>query len=533
MHTPVEPNALRAWQQLLGDDRVISEPDALRSSATATFATTQQVLLILEPGNRQEVQECVRIANRFLIPLYPVSTGLNWGYGSTVPVTSGCVILSLRRLDQITEYSDKLGYATIEPGVTQRQLSDFLATQGNLFWMDATGASESCSIIGNTIERGFGHTPYGDHFSQVCALEVVLPTGECIHTGFGRFDNALATPVYRWGVGPYLDGLFTQSNLGIVTQMTVWLMPAPEYFQAYYFSVENNGDLGDILEALRPLRLAGNINSAVHIANDYRVLSSIQQYPWEAAQGQTPLPEELLTDMGRQWDFGAWTGSGALYGTRQQVAHTRRAIRRAFKRRRVKKLRFIDDRIMDFAEKYQTPLKRLTGKNFPEMLKLASPVHNMMKGIPTNRIIASTYWRKKSPVPIDMDPGRDRCGLMWCAPIAPIDGKSALRMAEIVSEIVVLHGFEPAMTITLLTKRSMDNVISISYDREIEGQDQRAMACFDELLNALVKEGFYPYRLGVNSMHSLPRPLDDYPAFLKTIKTALDPNRILAPGRYE
>ena len=49
---------------------------------------------------------------------------------------------------------------------------------------------------------------------------------------------------------------------------------------------------------------------------------------------------------------------------------------------------------------------------------------------------------------------------------------------------------EPAMTITLLTRRSMDNVISISYDRDIEGEDERAEACFDELLQALVQAGF-------------------------------------------
>ena len=56
--------------------------------------------------------------------------------------------------------------------------------------MDATGASPDCSIIGNTMERGFGHTPMGDHCGNACAFEVVLPTGECIDTGFARFPGA-------------------------------------------------------------------------------------------------------------------------------------------------------------------------------------------------------------------------------------------------------------------------------------------------------------------------------------------------------
>ena len=74
-------------------------------------------------------------------------------------------------------------------------------------WMDATGAGPDCSIIGNTLERGFGHTPYGDHFAHVCALEVVLADGSVLSTGLSCFDQATAAPVYRWGVGPVLDGM--------------------------------------------------------------------------------------------------------------------------------------------------------------------------------------------------------------------------------------------------------------------------------------------------------------------------------------
>ena len=60
------------------------------------------------------------------------------------------------------------------------------------------------------------------------------------------FPAAPAAPVYRWGLGPSLDGLFTQSNLGVVTRMTFWLMPAPEYFQAFFFRCDRD-------EALPPL----------------------------------------------------------------------------------------------------------------------------------------------------------------------------------------------------------------------------------------------------------------------------------------
>src|SRR5260370_26183783 len=125
-------------------------------------------------------------------------------------------------------------------------------------------------------------------------MEVVLPGGEVMETGFSRFEGARTGSLHRWGVGAYLDGLFTQSNLGVVTRMSIWLMPAPEYFQAYFFSCDSAEGLAPIVEALRPLRLSGTLRSTVHIANDTKVLSGLQQYPREEAERPTPLPPEAM-----------------------------------------------------------------------------------------------------------------------------------------------------------------------------------------------------------------------------------------------
>ena len=165
--------------------------------------------------------------------------------------------------------------------------------------------------IGNTLERGFGHTPYGDHFANVCALQVVLPNGELVETGFGGLPGAQAGEVYRWGAGPSLDGLFSQSNFGIVVRMTVWLMPAPEYFQAYFFQSPEDDSVGAIIEALRPLRMNGTLRSTVHIANDYKILNGIQQFP----EGEEmPLLPAAMKRYRERLKFGRWNGSGALYG---------------------------------------------------------------------------------------------------------------------------------------------------------------------------------------------------------------------------
>ena len=71
--------------------------------------------------------------------------------------------------------------------------------------------------------------------------------------------------------------------------MSVWLMPAPEAFQAFFFLCKDEQGLAPILDALRPLRLNGTLRSVMHIGNDYKVLAATSQYPWEEIGGRTPL----------------------------------------------------------------------------------------------------------------------------------------------------------------------------------------------------------------------------------------------------
>jgi 4-cresol dehydrogenase (hydroxylating) flavoprotein subunit len=523
-------SAARQWAEVVGPEHVITDSSALRTAETGTFGTSHRIPAIVRPANRAEVQECLRIANRLGTPVYPISSGKNWGYGSRVPASDGCVLLDLGRMNRIVDFSEELGYVTVEPGVTQAQLYAFLQERGSALWMDSTGASPHCSLIGNAVERGFGHTPYGDHFAHSCGLEVVLPEGDVVETGFARFASAKAAPLHRWGVGPALDGLFSQSNFGIVTRMTLWLMPAPEYFQAYYFRTESDEGLTALVDALRPLRMNGTIRSACHIANDYKVLSALQQYPWQETEGQTPLPGPLMEQFRRELKIGAWNGSGALYGTRAQVKEARRLLRRALKGK-ASRLEFLDDRKLRLASQFAKLYERISGWNLTRMLAVLKPVYGLMKGIPTDHPLFSTYWRKRTAPPEAMNPDRDGCGLLWCSPVAPNDGRHAQRLTGLATELVLRHGFEPAISLTTLTDRTLACIISLAYDRDMPGEDERAMACHHDLLESLAENGYYSYRLSIGSMSAMSQP-GAYTDLLQTIKQALDPNRILAPGRY-
>jgi 4-cresol dehydrogenase (hydroxylating) flavoprotein subunit len=531
----LDQSVLLQWERVLGREHVVTEASKLNQAETATFHSSQRIPAILYPDARPQLQDCLRIASENGVPVYPVSTGKNWGYGSRVPPSPDCVLIDLGRMNRILDFNENLAYVTIEPGVTQQQLFDYLREKGSKLWIDATGSTPDSSLIGNAIERGFGHTPYGDHASNVCGFEVVLPNGDYLETGFSRFANAAAAPVYRPGLGPSLDGLFMQSNFGVITRMTLWLMPAPEYFQAFFFRCDRENGLPGIIDALRPLRLSGTLRSAVHVGNDYKVLAGIQQYPWDATGGVTPLSPEVMKKLRKTMHFGAWNGSGGLYGTRAQVAEARRLLKRSLKGV-ADQLQFLDASRLELASRMAAsrlagPFHAIAKWDLRRTLELVRPLFGLMRGVPTDHPLASVYWRKRTPPPAKMDPDRDGCGLMWCSPVAPAEGSHAVALAEIASGIMLRHGFEPMLSITLNTDRSIICVISLTYDREVPGEDERARACSMELEAALAAKGYRSYRLGIQSMDQMSGG-GAHGRMLAAIKKFVDPGNILAPGRY-
>ena len=96
-----------------------------------------------------------------------------------------------------------------------------LRRRGSDLWVDAAAPGWG-GVVGNTLDRGIGWTPYGDHWAQQCGLEVVLANGNLVRTGMGAMPNSETWNLFKYGFGPYLDGIFTQSNYGVVTKLGIW-----------------------------------------------------------------------------------------------------------------------------------------------------------------------------------------------------------------------------------------------------------------------------------------------------------------------
>ncbi|AKT41174.1 FAD-binding oxidoreductase [Chondromyces crocatus] len=531
MNTQPLERALAAFREVLGTAHVSTDESARAAAETATFATTHRIPAIISPGSAAEVEACVRIAREHGVPLYPVSTGKNWGYGSRVPTSDGAIVLSLARMNRILDFNEELAYVAIEPGVTMRQLVAYLNDRGSRLMLSVTGSTPDSSVVGNICDRGFGAGVNAERIAHICNIEVVLPNGERLNTGFGRFPGAQTASIHRWGIGPQLDGLFTQSNLGIVTRMTIWLAPRPRHHEIFYFRLRDERRVEAVTDIIRDLKLQGLPRASVSLWNDYKLVSMKGQYPWQEAAGKTPLPEALLAKLRRAWGGAAWLGGGAILAASQdQIAAERAVIRKAL-HPHVDKLSFVGQRAARVARLLQRPVQRLTGFDLSEVVRAYEQSPHL--GIPMERNIRSAYWRKKAPPPEQTDPDRDRCGAIWLAPAVPSTGKHVGTALRIVRERALAHAFEPGISVIFATERCANIVVALMYDRELPGEDGRAMACYQDIFDRLAAQGYLPYRLGIQSQSALPAAQSSYGTVVGALKRALDPDDILAPGRYD
>jgi 4-cresol dehydrogenase (hydroxylating) len=531
-------NALLEIQKVIGVENVKSDLDERLHFSRSTLSEGTVPSAIVKPNSRQEVEAIVKISNEYRLHLHPISSGKNWGYSDACAVLDGQLLLDLSRMNKILEVNEDLGYITIEPGVTQGQVYDYLIENKIKLWMDATGAGPDTSVIGNTMDRGFGHSPHGDRYGHSCGYEVVLPSGKVLNTGFGRFENSKVTEVYKWGVGPSIDGLFTQSNFGIVTKMTLWLMPAPEDFCVVGFMLKEEGDIAELIERLRPLRMDGTLKSVIHIGNDLRLVSMSQSYPFAEMEKPISLSMEKRKELARKHGIGFWSGTAGLYGSSDQVAADLKKIKKALKGfKGLKRFVVFTEKCLEMIQKAIGFLNKFgIAKELATLVQKAVLGFDLLKGKSPKTCVQGGLWRVKnqqSIAPIDSTNPLDyHAGFYWISPVLPMQGIHIKNLISIVEPIFHRYGFDLQQTISMTTERALTSVMTISFDKKNEVESQKAKLCHDEVVAKLIAEGYIIYRAGNHSMKFVSEENSTFNDFLSSIKKAIDPHQTISPGKY-
>ncbi|MDO8699463.1 MAG: FAD-binding oxidoreductase [Rhodoferax sp.] len=525
--------AITQWRVLLGDSHVVLGEAVMLTYGNDTSGVQRRIPAALRIENSSSLQEVMRIADRNQVPVYPISTGKNWGYGGALPARDDCVILDLSPLTKILDFDEEFGVVTLEPGVTQGMLAHFLDAGNHPYMVPVTGAGPSCSLVGNALERGYGITPEGDHFAAVTDLEAVLPDGSLYRTALREAGGQELARLFKWGIGTYSTGLFTQGGFGIVTRLSIILKRKPECVKVCFFGVNDDALLEPAVSAIRAtlIKLPGTL-AAINLMNQHRVLSMSAPYPLQQLGEDGLIPAAVIQQLGRQYKILPWTGFATMYGTNRVVAAAQKEMKAA--------LSGIAKHLLFFTPERAKTLRNLAkwipgaaGKRVLRMTETLAQSLELVAGRPNETALPLAYWRyPKTQKELLKNPSQDGCGLIWYAPLVPMRPRDIRAYVDMVKRITRQHGMEPLITFTSISDRLFDSTVPLLFERDNPSAVAAAQACYTDLLEAGRERGWFPYRVGIHSMQLLTSLQTDSKVFHARLRKDLDPHDLMAPGRY-
>lgn len=220
-------------------------------------------------------------------------------------------------MNRIIEVNNDYAYAVVEPGVTFNELYDYCVAHKLKVWPSVPSLGWG-SVVGNTLDRGTGFTPTATHHQHICGVEAMLANGELVRTGQFAVSNSPSSHLSKFTFGPSIEGLFLQSNLGIVTKLGIWLTPAPQAFMSCSFDMPDFEDVETIVDVFGPLRRDGLLPSSVYVSNVVEWLGMMGKRE-EFWPEPGPMPEWRVKELQTQFNLGYWNAKFGLYGAKEVV----------------------------------------------------------------------------------------------------------------------------------------------------------------------------------------------------------------------
>jgi (+)-pinoresinol hydroxylase len=471
------------------------------------------------PSTVEEVQQVVRIANEYRIPLYPISTGKNLGYGGSAPILSGSVVVDLLRMNRILAVEEGRCSCVVEPGVSYFDLYRYIQERGLKVWIDCPDPGWG-SLIGNALDHGVGYTynQYRDHFGSHCGMEVVLPNGELMRTGMAALANENAWADYKYGFGPHVAGLFGQANYGIVTKMGFWLMPEPEAYRTGLVLVPGRRDIIPLVNHVNYLENLGLIGMPGFRSPIGATRATDSELQALVSKPGGPTDEEL-DRYARAKGVPSWGVELRFYGPEKTIAASWE-----YAKERIGAS--IPGATFEDGVLYRFPL---TAEEEAEVHR----VHRLVDiGVPNMAIFSIAGGRTQQ------NPDAADGGQFYFAPMIPRTGEAILEAGRILGEAYREAGV-PYNTYFSAPAcwhyRAFIMITSLPVSRLNPDINRRSRAAFERLAQVAAEHGWGEYRsppFGVDFVmnaysfnnHALRR-------FCETIKDAVDPNGIIAAGR--
>jgi (+)-pinoresinol hydroxylase len=501
-------NALRQWERAIGKEWVFTSDadlDLYRDSYSPFWHEPEDPVpsAAVAPDGVEQVQQVVRIANTHRIPLWTISTGKNLAYGGSAPRLSGSVVLDLKRMNRILEVDDRNHYALVEPGVSYFDLYRHTQEKGLAVFIDAPDPGWG-SPVGNTLDRGGGHTPLRDHFASLCGLEVVLANGDLVRTGMGAIPNSKTWQQYKYGFGPYVDGIFTQSNYGVVTKMGLWLYPMPEMRITGIVTVPKHDDLIPMVDTLAYLMNSNIVQGTTTIGGPLLGPSRDPELATlRAKPGGASIAE--LEAYVRRKSLPYWSIELPFYGPTEVVAAQWQFAKRKYSA--IPGVEFRD------GTSFKLP---------PDAEALAKIGNPVPLGVPSLSIFSSLVPRGQ--------------GHADFSPITPMTGQAVFEAMDVFDRTLREMGMTNVGVVPAGTyyPRSFFFLFIFPVEHDVE-KNRKMRAAFRRVIEVGAEHGWGEYRTHTAFMDDVANAYSFNNHALRrlheTIKDALDPNGILSPGK--
>ena len=507
-HTQFESFLARV-HEVVPAERVVTEAGPLREYRDPyafadwdDFAASAVVL----PANTEEVQAVVRAANEFRIPLGVHGQGRNNGYGGPAARVFGSVLLSLKLMNKVLEVNEELAYAVVEPGAKWFDLYEAIESGGHDLFASITDLGWG-SVVGNSMDNGITYGPLGQDFGAPCGMEVVLADGSLLRTGMGAMEGNKAWHTYKRGLGPTLDGLFIQSNFGIVVRMGVWLHPKPEVIQPWFVKTDREDAIGAMLDVLRRLRLDGTIQGVPSFRNTL-LLGSVLTQRSQWTDSPEPLDDATIDRISSELGIGRWSGRGGLWGDRVVVEHNFAKLKAAFEA--IEGVT-VSGEVIPFGEVADR-------KHYAEKI---------VGGVPNMDILNVVGWYG----------GSENGGHLGFSPVVALTAEDVTEANAFLRDLVEREaGLDYQVAMFNVSARSLVFVVMMLFDASDEAQTRRAHDAVKLMVTEAGKRGMGEYRAHLDFMDLAQEQFGfgdhAYRRFVEKIKDAVDPNGILAPGRH-
>jgi len=219
---PVNHDLLGALRQRLGDRLSTSAAICDLHGRDESYHQPHSPDAVAFARSTEEVVEIVSLCAQYRTPIIAFGTGTS--LEGHVAALKGGICIDLSQMNRVLRVGAEDLDATVEAGVTRKQLNEYLRDTGLFFPIDP-GADASLGGMAATRASGTNAVRYGTMRENVLSLTVVLPDGRVIRTARRARKSAAGYDLTRLFVG-------SEGTLGVITEVTVRLYGIPEAISA-------------------------------------------------------------------------------------------------------------------------------------------------------------------------------------------------------------------------------------------------------------------------------------------------------------